>query len=223
MRRFTLTVVTLRLLLLIGGTISLDIRANSARLVENLTDSNLSQCINALMLEHQWQTPAEVETIKCHNKDIVSTQGIQQFSNIKVLSLYNNNIKSIDLSKFKKLETVNLAANRLQQLTVSQLPKLTRLYIFKNRLTQLHLATLPTLEQVKANDNKLELLKIKSTPKLAKLYLFNNQLENLKIATLAKLSYLDVRQNPMPDEFYDFLDDQNGLTARHDGNADDWE
>ena len=87
----------------------------------------------------------------------------------------------------------------------------------------MHLANLPALEQVKANDNKLELLLITSTPQLIKLYLFNNQLEHLEITTLTKLSYLDVRQNPMPDEFYDFLDEQSDLTARHDGNADDWE
>lgn len=223
MRKFSIAWATLGLLFIIGGSVSLASKANISILAENLTDSNLSQCINTLIMKQQWQTPAEVETIKCHNKDIVSTQGIQQFSNIKVLSLYNNNIESIDLSKFKKLETINLAANRLQQLTVSELPKLTRLYIFKNQLASLHLANLPALEQVKANDNKLESLMIKSTPRLAKFYLFNNQLEHLEITTLSKLSYLDVRQNPMPDEFYDFLDEQSGLTARHDGNADDWE
>ena len=41
--------------------------------------------------------------------------------------------------------------------------------------------------------------------------------------SVPNLVYLDARQNPMPDEFYDKIDAIESLTALHDGNAEDWE
>jgi hypothetical protein len=59
---------------------------------------------------------------------------------------------------------------------------------------------------------------------MAKLTLIQKpQLEIIDIEESAKLRYLDVRHNPMPDEFYDYLDGLVGLTSLHDGNAEDWE
>jgi protein phosphatase 1 regulatory subunit 7 len=54
-------------------------------------------------------------------------------------------------------------------------------------------------------------------------YFFDNQLEDLQITGLEKLTFLDVKQNPMPDELYDFYDKQEGIVISHDGNADDWQ
>lgn len=195
--------------------------ANTA--IHHLTDPALSNCLKTLMIKHQWQTAADVKSIKCHNMGISSTQGIEQFSQIESLSLYKNSIKTIHLSGFKQLEKLNLAGNELSQLKLSQLPRLKTLYIFKNRLVKLHLETMPQLVQIKANNNQLTSATMIAAPKLSKLYLFDNQLEYFELNDLLSLTYLDVRQNPMPDDFYDFLDAQSYLTARHDGNMDDWD
>ncbi|TQV82796.1 leucine-rich repeat domain-containing protein [Aliikangiella coralliicola] len=198
-------------------------QTNATPVLAGVADTKFRQCIEKLMAKHQWQTAAQVESIKCHNQEITSAEGIQQFENIKSLSLYKNTIKTIDIKNLKNLETLNLAGNRLNRLILSQLPKLQKVYIFKNQLTKLNFNNLPQLTQLKANDNQLDSVNLASTPLLTKLYLFNNQLEYLEIKNLPELRYLDVRQNPMPDEFYDFLDDQSDLTARHDGNMEDWD
>ncbi len=191
--------------------------------VESLVDIKLRQCVQKLMVKKQWLSAAQVESIKCHNMEVASAEGLEHFINIRQLSLYQNQLKSIDISRLEKIEMINLAGNRLQHLRLANLTKLTKLFVFKNQLTELSLTELPELTQVKANDNLLKLLTFQSTPKLTKIYLFNNQLESVELKELTQLHYLDVRQNPMPDEFYDFLDEQTHLTARHDGNADDWE
>lgn len=193
------------------------------QLLSKIIDPNLRQCIFKLMENHGWSKAAQVQSIKCHNKKINSAEGIEQFSNIHTLSLYNNNLQSIRIEQFGKLESINVANNGLKGVTLLEAPKLNKLFLFKNKLSDLSLNNLPSLTQVKANDNNLELLTVTATPNLIKLYLFNNQLESIDLIATPQLRYLDVRQNPMPDDFYDFLDEQDNLTARHDGNADDWE
>lgn len=193
------------------------------QMVSAVQDKVLDQCIAALMKKFNWQTTTAVESIKCHKSGIQSVQGIEQFGNLKHLSLFGNSIKTIDINALQKLETLNIAGNQLQRLTLSQLPRLEKVYIFKNRLTNLQVENLPRLTQIKANNNALDTVQLSATPQLVKLYLFDNQLELLDIEALSSLTYLDVRQNPMPDSFYDFLDKQDHLTARHDGNMDDWD
>ena len=47
-------------------------------------------------------------------------------------------------------------------------------------------------------------------------------MEHIDIYSLPKMKYMDVRQNPMPDELYEEMDKLKGTTILHDGNADDW-
>ncbi len=201
----------------------LNFAESTEMLIRPIADNQLRQCIDRIMNDNGWTKPRQVQFIKCHNQAIVSTQGIHQFSSIRSLSLYKNKIQTIDLTHFNHLHTINLANNQLNRLTLTDLPKLNKLYLFRNDLLQLSLKNLSSLTQVKANDNQIKQLKLTALPKLAKLYLFNNQLKHVELQSLSQLHYLDVRQNPMPDEFYDFLDEQDNLTARHDGNADDWD
>jgi len=70
--------------------------------------------------------------------------------------------------------------------------------------------------------NQLNKLEISPLQSLVESYLWDNQLEDLQITGLDKLEFLDVKQNPMPDELYDFYDQHTGITISHDGNADDW-
>ena len=187
-----------------------------------MEDAALNTCINKLMVKNDWATAQDVTSIKCHNKDISSAAGIQQFRNITSLSLYKNAIETFTLSEFEKLEILNLAGNKLDELTIANLPALKKLYAFGNGLTRLHLDATPQLAEVKANNNKLTSVTFSSTPHLTKLNLFDNELDYLEVESLPELRYLDVRQNPMSDEFYDFLDQRDRLTVRHDGNMEDW-
>lgn len=96
-------------------------------------------------------------------------------------------------------------------------------FAFSNKLTSFELDNLPKLKQIKANSNQLTQFSYKALPELEKIYLFDNLMEMIDIYNLPSMRYMDVRQNPMPDELYEKMDALSGVTILHDGNAEDWQ
>ncbi|MFM9745554.1 hypothetical protein ACKI2C_49220, partial [Streptomyces brasiliscabiei] len=70
---------------------------------------------------------------------------------------------------------------------------------------------LSALHTVRMMQNKLTKLDISPLTQLKMGYFFDNQLTDLQITGLNELEFLDVRQNPMSDELYDFYDQQAGV------------
>ncbi len=188
-----------------------------------IADLNLRQCVHQTAAKHNWQQPQDFSSLKCHNKNITRLDGIEKFINIETLSLHKNAIKAADVSALTKLQRLNLARNNIETLNVAKLPQLTELYIFGNPLTQLQLSHLPKLQKLKASGNRLLQFEYTDLPALEKIYMFNNELEHIDIHNLPSLTYMDVRQNPMPDPLYEEMDKQKRATILHDGNADDWD
>ncbi len=188
-----------------------------------VTDPAFSTCIEKLAAKKQWTSAAQIKEIQCHNKKIRTIEGIEHFTHLEKLSLYKNRLKSVQLPDLPHLSQLNLAGNQIETLTLHNLERLNELYLFKNRLKNVTIHNLPALQKIKANNNQITEFKITQVTQLTKLYLFDNELASLDMEKLPNLTYLDARQNPMPDEFYDQLDDIASLTALHDGNADDWQ
>jgi Leucine-rich repeat (LRR) protein len=190
----------------------------------NVQDIGLQACLQKLAVINQWKKPQNVTEIKCHSNNIRSLKGLEKFTKLESLSLYNNNLEKIDinLTSFKHLITLNLSRNNLSQLIITDLSKLSKIYLFDNGMETLTLTNLTSLKVLKANNNKIEVFNYENTPKLEKIYIFNNQLETVNIHDLPNLQYMDCRQNPMPDSLYDEMDKKNDTTFLHDGNAEDW-
>lgn len=185
-------------------------------------DANLQACLAELAQKHDWKMPAEFQFIQCHNRSIVSLEGLEAFSQITSLSLYNNRLQQAEVRGFTRLQQLNLARNELRQLELGDLPSLGKLYFFDNRLVSLTLSQLPALEELKGNGNGMKSFDYAALPRLKKIYLFNNLLPSIDIHQLPALEYMDVRENPMPDELYEEMDAKRGITFLHDGNAEDW-
>lgn len=188
-----------------------------------IADLNLRECVYQTAEKHHWKQPNEFSELKCHNKNITRLEGIEKFINIKTLSLHKNNITKADVSALSKLQRLNLARNKIETLHIAKLQNLKELYIFGNPLIELHLTQLPKLQKLKASGNRLIEFSYSDLPALEKIYLFNNELEHIDIHNLPSLTYMDVRQNPMPDPLYEEMDKQKRATILHDGNADDWD
>ncbi|MEY8198653.1 MAG: hypothetical protein RPS47_05385, partial [Colwellia sp.] len=92
----------------------------------------------------------------------------------------------------------------------------------KNKLKKINFTGLKQLTKIRITSNKLTQLDISPLISLEKAYFFDNKLEDLIVAGLPKLKFIELRQNPMPDEVYDRYDALEGITIIHDGNADDW-
>lgn len=192
--------------------------------IDSLTfkDDALKACIKKTASDNQWQDVEQFTSLKCHGMGIEQAQVVNQFINLQSLSLFNNNVQTLDLSNLSKLTLLNLANNDLRTLQISSLDKLEKLYLFKNQLVTVDMSGLSALHTVRMMQNQLKTLDISALKNLKTGYFFDNKLTDLQISGLDKLEFLDVRQNPMPDELYDFYDEQDGVVISHDGNADDW-
>lgn len=203
------------------GVLFFSLSALSA--LASVSDQNLDDCLKKIGKKNQWSSPLEFTEIVCHNKGIVSLEGLEAYSHIEKLSLHKNKIQAFDGASFKELKVLNLGRNRLEGLTLDQMPNLIEVYIFNNNLKNLTLTNLPTLQRFKANSNVIQTFTYRNLPVLKKVYLFDNEMEHIDIYSLPSMKYMDVRQNPMPDELYEKMDQMKGVTILHDGNADDWD
>lgn len=185
-------------------------------------DSALKKCILLNTEKSSVNNYKQLKSLKCHNKGIQSLVGIDVLENLESLSLFSNRISSADLSKLKLLNHVNLAKNTLVFINIEGLSKLKTLYLFKNKLSSIDFSGVISLEKMRAMENQLTILDISPLKSIQEIYLWDNQLEDLQITGLNTLTFLDVKQNPMPDKLYDFYDEQAGITIVHDGNAEDW-
>lgn len=188
-----------------------------------LRDAKLQQCIMALAQKKNWQSPADITDIECHSLGITSIEGLETFTQLQKLSLYNNQLTAVTIAHLPKLKHINLAKNKLTVINLQDLPALEELYIFSNKLPSIELVNLPAMTLLKINDNQLTQLTYKALPALEKMYLFNNHVEDIDIYHLPNLKYMDARQNPMPDKLYEDMDKLTGVTFLHDGNAEDWQ
>lgn len=185
-------------------------------------DSAWHSCITATAKQQNWTKTEDFTAIKCHSANIRVAEHLEKFTGLVSLSLYNNALTELDVRQLKQLSSLNVAGNKLEVVQVSGLSNLTTFYAFKNLLKNIDLNGLVSLKHLRLMDNKLTTLDTATLGALEEGHLFNNQLTTLDIKQLHKLKFLDVRQNPMPDQLYDEFDEMEGITISHDGNAEDW-
>lgn len=209
---------------ILGGLLL--ITATSIKALESIpvSDSKLKQCIESIAQKKTWNTMADVTDIRCHSKSIASLKGLDAFANLESLSLHNNKLTTIDINfeALPRLKHLNLARNQLTQLELKNLTHLETLYVFGNKLSSIKLANLQRLKTLNANGNRITLIGYANLPELEKVVIFNNRLETINIHDLPAMTYMDCRENPMPDSLYDEMDSQADITFLHDGNAEDW-
>ena len=147
-----------------------------------------------------------VDSINCIALGINSLEGIERFSNLRILLCGDNNLTSLDLRGNPKLEWLNCAYNNLSGLDVSMLPELLDLYCQGNYLETLDVSGSPELVVLFCQDNYLETLDVSGSPKLMYLYCQGNYLETLDVSGNPKLRFftcddnrltsLDLSRNP---------------------------
>lgn len=188
----------------------------------NIKDEKLRYCVQQTAAKNNWQTVQDITVLECHNQNIASIDGIEQFTNLQKLSLYNNVISEFPALKLPKLTQLNIAKNKLISLQLKDLPELDNFLAFGNQLKTLELRNLPKLKTFKANNNQITDFIYADLPELEKLYMFDNKMVTIDIYRMPKMTYMDVRQNPMPDKLYEDMDKLKGVTFLHNGNTKDW-
>ena len=140
---------------------------------------------------------AGISRLIVDDKEIASLAGIQHFTSLTVLSCFNNQLTSLDVSGLSHLKELYCFGNQLTTLDVSGLDQLTDLGIAHNRLTSLDISGLDSLAYLDCLGNQLTTLDVSSLRNLGELYCKNNQLGVLNVAGLSKLIALNCAGNQL--------------------------
>ena len=131
------------------------------------------------------QLNARTELILEH-KGISNMTGVQYFTQLKKLSLYDNNLTSINVRALTKLTYLNLGNNKLTSINVDNNTALEQLYLQSNQLTSVTVEFLSDLRTLWVSRN----------PNLTNLECACNDLSNFDIYNCTALQNLSCFNNP---------------------------
>ena len=119
-------------------------------------------------------------------KGIANMTGVQYFTQLTRLDLFNNNLTTINVSALTKLKYLNLGYNKLTSINVDNNTALEQLYLQNNQLTSV------TIEFF----SNLRTLWVQKNPNLTNLECACNDLDNLDIYNCTALQNLSCFNNP---------------------------
>lgn len=113
-------------------------------------------------------------------RKIKDLTGIEAFTSLKFLILYNNALTHVDLSALRELEMLDVEFNELETLVLSENSKLKKLFATGNNLTEIDLSQNPDLEHLEIGGNLLETIDLSENKKLEEVRLIANLLTEVK-------------------------------------------
>ncbi|MBR5440449.1 MAG: leucine-rich repeat domain-containing protein, partial [Prevotella sp.] len=125
-----------------------------------------------------------VERMVCSAEYISNLKGIEYFTKLTRLQLYQNLLTSIEVSKNTELTFLDCSNNDLTSLDVSKNTKLTTLWCDGNELTSLDVSKNTALENLNCSRNKLTELDVSKNMNLTYLYCQDNKIKGAKMLAL---------------------------------------
>ena len=123
-------------------------------------------------------------TLELGSKSISDAKGIEFFTELQMLNLFNNGVTTINLSQNTKLTYLNMGYNQLTSINLSANTAMERLFLQHNRLTT-----------VTVTGRNLTDLWVKDNTLLTKLYCFSNNLTQLSVSGCTALEDLRCYNN----------------------------
>ena len=106
--------------------------------------------------------------------------GIENFINLKKLTVDRQSLRRVDLSKNTKLEFISIANNKLIEINLKNLEFLEELQLIGNQLETIDLSDNPYLKILRLGENYFSSFDLELTPRLNYLVLKSNPLTELK-------------------------------------------
>ncbi|MFN3755076.1 T9SS type A sorting domain-containing protein [Flavobacterium sp.] len=127
---------------------------------------------------------------------ITSLLGIENFTNLTVLSTSNTSITSLDVTALTNLTNLSCTSSTLSNLNASGLTNLTYLNCPNNQLTMLNVSGDTALVTLLCNGNQINQLDLTGMSQLEEFYAYSNQLTSLiNLSHCSSLEYLEVYTN----------------------------
>ena len=120
--------------------------------------------------------------------------GIENFTNLRRLTIDRQSLRNIDLSKNKKLEYIHIWNNKLISINLDGLENLETLELNGNKLESINLSDSPYITHLRLAQNFFSSYDLSSTPRVDYLVLKSNpltQLSNLNDLTLLRFLYME--------------------------------
>lgn len=124
---------------------------------------------------------SEVIYLPIFDANISDLAGIENFTSLKKLDCYNNQLTSLDLSQNLMLKELDCHNNQLTSLNVSQNTALTSIVCFDNQLTNLDVSQNTALATLGCSNNQLTSLDVSQNTALMQLYCNENQLTGIDV------------------------------------------
>ena len=119
-------------------------------------------------------------TLDLGSKSISNAKGIEFFTELQMLNLYNNAVSTINLSQNTKLTYLNMGYNQLTSINLSTNTAMERLFLQHNKLTTVSVT----------DHSKLNILWVKDNTLLTNLYCYRNNLTQLSVTGCTALKDL---------------------------------
>ena len=167
---------------------------------EAFEDENFYACVSQRYNGHsdQYLTDeqlASIDSLYCYNKEITSTKGLEKLTSLTSLTLDNNQLTNIDVSKNTALTNLSLNNNQLTNINLSKNTALTRLELFNNQLTNIDVSNNTALQSLNLEKNQLTSIDISKNTSLTYLTLSNNQLTSIDVSSNNNLTRLTTDEN----------------------------
>ncbi|CAM1365759.1 exported hypothetical protein [Tenacibaculum litopenaei] len=134
-------------------------------------------------------------TLIIQDTEIADLTGIEDFKNLEFLICRRSKLQTVDLSENLKLTILSLQDNELNALDLSKNTGLIRLITAENPLGSLDLSALSKLETLECRENSLTSLDLSKNTVLRSLLLGNNQLARLDLSAHPNLQQVQVEDN----------------------------
>ena len=139
----------------------------------------------------------DVTLIGMYERKVGNLQGIEYFSELQNLSVAQNQLMNLDLSKNTKLETVSVEGNRLKTLILGRQEHLTRLDCEDNNLETLDISGCSQLDLIDCSGNRLTSLNISGCSKLTSISCAVNKIKSLNLKGAPLLAGIDCKSNQL--------------------------
>jgi hypothetical protein len=143
---------------------------------------------------------AEIVRLHLYGRSIISLSGIEYFTALTELLVYNNELTELDVSKNNLLTVLNVADNQLVKIDVNDNSLLEYLNCYNNQLSGIDLSKNAKLEYLECSSNQLTELDVTNNVALTHLFCNNNQLKALDISSNSLLECLECGDNDLPNK-----------------------
>ncbi|MGH1387059.1 T9SS type A sorting domain-containing protein [Kordia sp.] len=143
-----------------------------------------------------------------NSSNISDLTGIEAFTSLETLFVFNNNLTTVDLNQNNALEALLIAFNQLTSIDVSNNTNLISISLNNNSISDIDLSSNINLTQVYIENNNLTTLDVSTLTNLEELTIPNNMVEELDLSQNTMLTSVILNNNALKT-----LDIKNGANS----------